>query len=266
MTMPVDVSTEGWRIDSLLSNATVVIALIAGIALVWIAVAVIAGVRRDKPGAELSPGIARGLPIGIAAVMLIGLDGYLFIASNRDWAVLSDSAAAEAAPGAVRIEINAQQWGWNVRHPGPDGRFATADDPVDFNRLVVPVDAPVVIQAGSSDVVHGLWIPNLRIKRDLIPGRIAELWFQATAVGRYPIACAQFCGVSHYKMNGVVEVVDRADYEAYVAAESADSVRIDQERARAYEEEPALQPPLQDWPRFAPEPPRRDWGWEWVEL
>jgi hypothetical protein len=66
-------------------------------------------------------------------------------------------------------------------------------------------------------------------------------------------------------MIGAVEVVDRATYDAYIAAESADSLRIDEERRRAYEEEPALQPPLLDYPRFTPEPPRRDWGWEWAQ-
>ena len=261
--MPVDVSSQGWRIDQVFHNATIGIAALAIIAVVWLGVAVIAGRRRERAEGEPSIWITRGLPLGIMALVFFGLDGYLFFASNHHWSVLSASDAAEHRPGAVRVEISAQQWGWNIRHPGPDDHFATADDPVDFNRLVVPVNAPVVVQMGSSDVVHALHIPNLRVKRDIIPGQIAEIWFEATEIGRYPIACAQFCGVSHYKMDGVLEVVSRADFDAYVAAESADSLRIAEERRRALEEEPSLRPSILDWPRFAPAAPGRDWGWEW---
>lgn len=261
--MPVDVSTQGWRIDQLIHTATLAIGALAIIAVVWMAIAVIAGVRRERPDDRGPSRASVAVPLGIMALVFFGVDGYLFLTSNRDWAVLSASDAAERRPGAVRVELSAQQWGWNIRHPGPDDRFATADDPVDFNRLVVPVNAPVIVQMGSSDVVHALNIPNLRIKRDIIPGQIAEIWFEATEIGRYPIACAQFCGVSHYKMNGVLEVVSRADYDAYVAAQSADSRRIAEERERAYQEEPSLRPPLQTFPRFSPQPPGRDWGWEW---
>jgi cytochrome c oxidase subunit II len=261
--MPSDVSSEGWRIDQLIHHATWAIGALAIIAVVWLAIAVIAGARRAEPAAAVPSRVERWLPLGIMLVVLIGVDGYLFVASNRDWGVLGDSDAAEARAGSVRVEISAQQWGWDIRHAGPDGRFATADDPVDFNRLVVPVNAPVVVQMGSSDVVHALHIPNLRIKQDIIPGQLAEIWFEATAVGRFPIACAQFCGVNHYKMNGVLEVVSREVYDAYIAVEAADSLRIAEEQQRALDEEPSLRPPFETWPRFLPASPGRDWGWEW---
>lgn len=261
--MPTDVSSEGWRIDQLIHQASWAIGALAIIALVWLAIAVISGARRAEAGAAPSRRLERWVPLGIMTAVLFGVDGFLFVSANRDWGVLGDSDAAEARADSVRVEISAQQWGWNIRHAGPDGRFATADDPVDFNRLVVPVGAPVVVQMGSSDVVHALHIPNLRIKQDIIPGRLTEIWFEATEIGRYPIACAQFCGVSHYKMNGVLEVVSRDVYDAYIAAEAADSLRIAEEHQRALVEEPSLRPPPETWPRFEPEPPGRDWGWEW---
>jgi cytochrome c oxidase subunit 2 len=260
---PADISTEGWRIDEVIDRASQMIAAVAAIAVIWLVVAVVRGVRRES--AEVRPlsraGVA--LPLAIAAAVFLIVDGYLFYRSTVDLGALLDVDRALADPGAVRIEVSGQQWAWNVRYAGPDGAFATADDPVSLNHIVVPLGDPVIIQLASADVVHSLWIPNLRIKRDAIPGRVTEIWFEATEPGRYPIACAQFCGVSHHQMTGWLEVVPRPELEAWLADRAADSQRIAEEDERALEDEPGRQPPAGQWPRFAPDRFGRDWGWTW---
>src|SRR5581483_7940233 len=100
----------------------------------------------------------------------------------------------------VRIEVNAHQWAWDVRYTGPDGKFNTADDVTSLNEITVPVDAPVILELASTDVVHSLYIPNLRIKQDVVPGTLTKAWFQATETGQFEIGCAQHCGTHHYKM------------------------------------------------------------------
>ena len=74
-----------------------------------------------------------------------------------------------------------------------------------LNELDVPVGRPIYLKLRSRDVVHSLYLPNFRTKIDAIPGMTTRLWFQATEAGRYEIACAQHCGVNHYKMRGLLD-------------------------------------------------------------
>ena len=108
--------------------------------------------------------------------------------------------AAEADPNVVRVQVNGRQWMWDLRYPGPDGAFGTADDVETANELHVPVGAPVILQLAATDVIHSFSLPNFRIKQDAVPGQVNSLWFQATKTGTFDIACAQHCGIHHYKM------------------------------------------------------------------
>src|SRR4029078_11238312 len=101
---------------------------------------------------------------------------------------------------AVRVEINAQRWAWNIRYAGLDGRFATDDDLVSLGDLRLPVDRPVIIERGASDVVHALSLPSFRVKLDAVPGRIHRTWFRPRSTGTFEIACAQRCAVAHPRM------------------------------------------------------------------
>ena len=162
----------------------------------------------------------------------------------------------------MRIEVSAQQCAWNVRYAGADGAFATIDDPVVTGLLVVPVNSPVIIQLASADVVHAFHLPNVRIKRDAIPGQIATVWFEAREVGDYDLLCAQFCGPAHYRMSGTLRVVSRSEFERFVAQGSADSIAMRREDERSRSDDPEREPTRAQWPT---EPPRfgRDWGWAW---
>jgi len=65
----------------------------------------------------------------------------------------------------------------------------------------------------SNDVLHSLWIPDFRVKMDLVPGRYTSLWFEATAVGDYNLNCAEYCGMDHSKMFAIVHVVPQDEFE-----------------------------------------------------
>lgn len=256
MTLPRDISTEGWRIDRLLEHTGAMVAVIASVVAVWLAVVLWRGVRRRRPEPATPLDRQHRVPVAVAVLFFAVVCGYLLFFSSRDRrGVFDNTRAVLAEPGVVRVEIAAHQWAWSVRYPGPDGRFATADDPISTNELRVPVDTPVVIQLAATDVVHGLFIPGLRIKHDAIPGRIAELWFEATELGRFEIACSQFCGASHYRMAGVVVVETGADFSRWVDGAASDSIRIAAEAERAARDEPAA---VTTSPSG-----HRDWGWPW---
>jgi cytochrome c oxidase subunit II len=224
--LPHDASADGFRIDELLHftlAAIAVIFVVVGAALVWSFVRY----RRDRPA--LYTHGTRGsvaLVVGSVALVLLAVDGYLFVHTLTDMhAHFLNFPRAEATEGVVRIEVNAHQWSWHARYAGADGRFATADDVVTTDDVRVPTGAPIVVQLASADVIHSMNLPNFRVKQDAVPGMITRLTFQAKLPGEYEIACAQHCGANHYKMRGVLTVLSPDAYRAWLAAAGEDARR-----------------------------------------
>jgi cytochrome c oxidase subunit 2 len=139
-----------------------------------------------------------------SAVLLV----FLIVAS-----VLTDRALAGLSTrDALQIQVTSNQWWWEVRYDGPPSEtFMTA------NEIHVPVGRTVLVRLQSNDVIHSLWIPSLAGKKDLIPGRDAELVFRADKAGVYRGQCAEFCGVEHAWMAFDVVADEPARYEAWAA-------------------------------------------------
>jgi cytochrome c oxidase subunit 2 len=95
----------------------------------------------------------------------------------------------------------------------PSNRFRTA------NEILIPVGRPVVVNVTTRDVIHSFWVPNLHGKRDLIPGYVTSLWFQADRAGVYRGQCAEFCGFQHAHMSVFVKAVPEAEFQAWLSAE-----------------------------------------------
>ncbi|MCB9832370.1 MAG: cytochrome c oxidase subunit II [Planctomycetes bacterium] len=131
-------------------------------------------------------------------------------------------------PDAVEVHVLAQQFAWKFRYAGPDRVFGTEDD-YTYGKLVVPSGRPVVLQMRSVDVIHSLFVPELRFKQDLVPGLTITAWFQAREGSErdYEIACAELCGASHYTMRGEMEILANEDWEARDRELSAANAPID---------------------------------------
>ncbi len=144
----------------------------------------------------------------VPAIILI----WLTFSSQRLWAAIREHVPANP----IEVEILAEQFVWNIRYPGPDGRFDTADDVTTINQLHLPLNQPVVIWLKSKDVIHSFFVPAFRIKQDAVPGRTGQVWLQATRPGHYEIACAQLCGLGHYRMRGFVTVEPPDTFQAWL--------------------------------------------------
>ena len=107
------------------------------------------------------------------------------------------------------VYVEAKQWMWKFSYT--DGRDSN-------NVLTVPVGEPVALMMSSRDVIHSFFVPAFRVKADVIPGRTTSVWFNATTPGRYPIYCAEYCGVSHSAMLGEVVVLSQEDYAVWKSA------------------------------------------------
>ena len=131
-----------------------------------------------------------------------------------------DRMKSEVPPGSMEIIVTAKQFEWNVTYPGPDGALGTADDFVVRNQIHAPVDRPVWIHLRAEDVLHSLFLPEMRVKQDAIPGRDIAVWFEATATGDYTIGCAELCGIGHYTMSGTLTIHTAADFQAWATAQA----------------------------------------------
>ena len=142
---------------------------------------------------------------------------------------------------AMEIRVLGEQFAWNIHYPGPDGIFGKTDpkymkpgspvgldrddpngkdDVVTINQLNIPVHKPVIMHLSSKDVIHSFFLPVMRIKQDAIPGQSMTLWFEATQTGKFEIACAQLCGLGHYRMRGFYNVMSPEDFEKWFASKA----------------------------------------------
>lgn len=222
---PRDVSVEGHRIDWLLNVTSVFVGVLFLIMAVWMGIAIAKHGRRHA--AQHDHGNAKKQiikAIGLSVLIFLVVDGNLFVTSMRDLdEAFWNFAKAETHPDAVRIEINAHQWAWDARYAGSDAEFGTADDIVTFNDIRVPQGTPIVLQLRSVDVIHSFYLPNLRQKVDVVPGTTTHLWFTAKEAGEFEIACAQHCGVHHYKMRGLLTIYEPQRYRAWLGEAQANA-------------------------------------------
>ena len=108
------------------------------------------------------------------------------------------------------VYVMGKKWMW---------KFAYPDGPNAIGTLHVPADRPVRLLMTSRDVIHSFFVPDFRIKMDVLPGRYTEAWFEATKPGRYQILCAEYCGTWHSQMWGEVVVMPPAEFDEWLAAQ-----------------------------------------------
>ena len=154
----------------------------------------------------------------------------------------------------VQIRVVGQQFAWNFHYPGPDGVFGKTsvnlvdeaenpigldrndsfakDDIFTVNQLHIPVNTPINVSLSTKDVIHNFKLPELRVSQDAIPGMEIPVWFEATMTSEdflkttigtkregkgFEIACAQLCGLGHYRMVGYMTVHNDEGYSAWLA-------------------------------------------------
>ncbi len=117
-------------------------------------------------------------------------------------------------PQALVVNVTAGQWYWRFEYP---------ETGITSGSLVLPVGEQVLLKMTSADVIHSFWVPEFRVKQDILPGNnlVKELRFTPTLTGEYKVLCAELCGGAHANMNAPVIVMDKADFAAWEAGEMA---------------------------------------------
>ncbi len=109
--------------------------------------------------------------------------------------------------GELSVFVVAKQWMWKVQHPGGQA---------EINSLHIPVNRPIRLVMASQDVIHSFFIPALRLKHDVVPGRYQDLQIEARKPGHYHLFCAEYCGTDHSGMIGEVVVMEQADFATWL--------------------------------------------------
>jgi cytochrome c oxidase subunit 2 len=141
------------------------------------------------------------------------------------------------------VELVGEQFAWGFQYPGVDGTFGrrdpklisasntigidfadgpAKDDFTSINELHIPLGKPTLLYMTSKDVIHSFFIPEFRVKQDLVPGMRIPVWFEPTQTGTFEIGCAQLCGLGHYRMRGEVVVHTPEEFEAWKKAAAAE--------------------------------------------
>lgn len=152
------------------------------------------------------------------------------------WSDLKAKPPGEAEADVV-LSVVAQQFAWNVHYPGADRTFgrrdinlvdaenplgldredpAAKDDVTTINQLHLPVNKQVLVKLSSQDVIHSFFLPQMRVKQDAIPGMEVPVYFTPVKTGDWEIACAQLCGLGHYRMKGFLHVQSEADFATWL--------------------------------------------------
>lgn len=169
-------------------------------------------------------------------VLFVGLG----VMARNAWAEVHFRSAA---PGALQIEVTGQQFAWNFRYPGADGKFGRLNpklvnasggnplglDPADPDSkddlvvpvMAVPVNREIELMVRSQDVTHSFFVRELRLKQDAVPGMIIRVHFTATDPGTYEIPCAELCGLGHYRMHSTLTVMSDAEYQKWLKEQAA---------------------------------------------
>ncbi len=127
---------------------------------------------------------------------------FLLILGFYAWATALFYSLQSPPKDAFVIDVVAKRWMWKFQHPSGAR---------EIDELHVPTGTPVRLVMTSEDVIHSLYVPALRIKKDVLPGRYTEMWFSADRPGTYALRCAEFCGTDHSVMGGrfVAQTPDR---------------------------------------------------------
>ena len=227
--MPPNASLHGIALDQLMRWNLLAICICFLAAHVWLISAVLR--RRRSPASNTF----RWTVLTVLCVMYL----WMAVTAQRLWA---GNRYAGPSPEAMQVEVIGEQFQWYFRYPGPDAEFGStspalvnaaegnplgldprdtrSQDDVVSSVLVLPSGREVDLRLRSLDVIHGFFIPSMRLKENAVPGLVLHVHFTPTTRGTYPILCSQVCGLGHARMQAVLSVVSPAEFAGWLASHS----------------------------------------------
>jgi cytochrome c oxidase subunit II len=232
--MPSDGALHGPVLDRLMGWNLIVLLILFFLAHLLIVIAVLRR-RSASPntGTHASALLTKWMPLFGLCLLYV----WMTATAERLWAAHRFEGAS---PAAMQVEVTGEQFQWYFRYPGPDAVFgltrpALIDaaggnplglDPRDTHGrddivssvLMLPAGREVDLRLRSLDVIHGFFIPGMRLKQNAVPGMVLHVHFTPQTPGTYPILCSQVCGLGHARMQATLRVVPQTDFDRWIAS------------------------------------------------
>jgi cytochrome c oxidase subunit 2 len=219
--LPTPASAEAGPIDELFGGHFLFISFFFALIVVFFLYAMFA--FRRQPEDEEEPAQFHGntpLEIAWTIIPLIIVIGF----GIWGWNVLNE--VTEEKPNEMIVSVIGQRWSWAFEYPDyPDVGRVT--------EMVLPVDQPILLEMESVDVLHSFWVPEFRVKQDLVPGAVTTLRITPTELGTYKTRCAEICGTLHSQMLADVRVISQTDFDDWVSEMSASVASLSPEERGA---------------------------------
>lgn len=213
--LPVQASIESLTIDQLIGWHLTLIAFLFSLIVVFMLYAIVVFRQREgdtSDGEHFEGNTTLEIAWTVIPLILVVIFGYVGVVD------LNEVTRREEE---VTVKATGVQWAWTFEYEGG----------VLSQELILPVDKRARMQLRSNDVLHSFWIPEFRVKQDLLP-TMAEpeseeeayptnLYFTPNKIGEYNLVCAELCGLSHYKMMSLVRVVEEDEFTAWLQTEQA---------------------------------------------
>jgi cytochrome c oxidase subunit 2 len=198
---PVEASKYAGQLDLLFIGLLAITGLTAGF--VFFLLIVFAARYREGSGTERSTPTRKTWrwEVGWTAVSLVTFVGLAL------WGASLFLELYRPAPDSLQIFVVGKQWMWKAEHPAGQR---------EINALHVPAGRDIRLVMASQDVIHSFFVPALRVKQDVVPGRYESLSFRADRPGRYRLFCAEYCGTDHAHMGGWLTVMEPAAYAGWL--------------------------------------------------
>ena len=224
---PEDISKNGWVIDSLFNSILYLTGAIfvgTSLALFWF-IWKYDGSRNQEPirfthGSHTLELIWSILPaVTLVFIAIYQMNAWADAKIIRPMTAGPDGrlGTPDDRPQEPIAEVTGRQFEWRIRYAGSDGLIGTADDVFTVNDLHLPQGEVSVLAIKSQDVLHNFFLPNVRVKNDVVPGMKQYVWFTPMQSGQYDIVCAELCGWGHYKMKGRMTIEPRAKFTKWLA-------------------------------------------------
>ena len=199
--MPVEASLQAKSIDWLWNIQLIAMSFLFALIVVPMVYSLIVFRRRKGETGEGEHFEGNtNLEIGWTIIPLIAVVAMAYIGAGN----LADVRRAD--PDAMVVNVTGRQWSWKFEY----------ENGVVSDELHLPVGKQVHLKMTSTDVIHSFWVPEFRVKQDLVPGRITELWITPTIEGVYQVRCAELCGTTHYGMRSPTIVTSQGDFDAWM--------------------------------------------------
>lgn len=204
--MPIEASAQSLPVDWMWNMDAAAISFLFALIMVPLIYSLIVFRRRKGDTTDAEPlRESSRLEITWTVLPLILVTVYAYLGAYT----LGETRVAD--PNAMEIGVTAHQWDWSFNYP----------EGFTSNELHLPINKQVVLQMQSLDVIHSFWVPEFRIKQDVVPGRVTDYRITPTLIGSYLVRCAELCGASHAYMERPVIVTSQADYDAWVQQQTA---------------------------------------------